>query len=529
MLPPGALAADALIGIDPLAPGALGPDLVALGALDVYELTPDGLTFAQPVAATLALAPLGVTPGTLEAAFSAFAVQSATGVIEPLEEPTLTLDASTGSASLGGTLRHFSKITRLRQPMAQPGNPGMDLVALSITYPSELDVGASGPIQISARPPGSVLRFDPAALMLFRLGSESANVDVVGVEPGQLLPTSHVANEALALATNVRCKARGDTEQVRFVVAIEAQESVLQLNDGTLPQPVIITKRLRADVTLPIKCVGKQEPPVAVADEYSGKVGEALVVDAPGVLANDTDADGDAMVAEQLDGPSDGAMLFFDTGAFTFEPNGFVGTTTFTYRACDAVGCGAPATVTLHVEPTTPTRFVGLMRHFKIAYGDCDNAGQGGEALFMPNGSFGAVEIDPKYLCVNTAGTQFRAYSAFYTAGPDGIVIDDCFGAQGARSELIEMQWNPAAGRYEGTAKAPNDPLSERQACGDAIEPFDFAGICLVPACTQVSYPTEDASITARLSCAYCAQAVSPECSKPRPWSWEAGLVPTCY
>lgn len=529
VLPPGALTTDARIGIAPVIGAAVGPELTALGAVDVFELTPDGLTFAEPVVATLALAPIAAAPGALEGAFSAFAVQSATGVIEAIEDPTLTLDGATGAASLGGTLRHFSKLTRLRKPLVQAGNPDMDLVTVAITYPSELDVDEAGPIQISARPPGSVLRFDPAAFMLFRLGSESANVDVVGIEPGALTPVSHVANEALAFATSVRCKARGDAEQVRFVVAIEAQESVLQLNDGTLPQPMIITKRLRADVTLPIKCVGKQEAPVAVADAYAGKPGEAINIAAPGVLANDTDADGDAMHAELLDGPSEGALLLLDNGGFTFEPGAFVGTTTFTYRACDATACGESATVTLRVEPTTPTHFVGLMRHFKLAYTDCDNAGPGGDVLFLPNGSLGAVEVDPKYLCVNTAGTQFRAYSTFYTAGPDGIVIDDCYGANGATSDHIEMQWNAAAGRYEGTAKAPNDSLSERQACGDAIEPFDFAGICITPACTQVSYPTADSSISDRLSCAYCSQAVSPECSKPRPWSWEAGLVPTCY
>jgi hypothetical protein len=96
--------------------------------------------------------------------------------------------------------------------------------------------------------------------------------------------------------------------------------------------------------------------PVVVADQYTAKTGVELSVPAPGVLANDTDADGDDLSAELLDGGGNGSIDLNSNGSFTFKSGGsFVGQRTFTYRVWDGLAWSAPATVTITVGSATPT------------------------------------------------------------------------------------------------------------------------------------------------------------------------------
>ena len=97
---------------------------------------------------------------------------------------------------------------------------------------------------------------------------------------------------------------------------------------------------------------GGNTPPVAVADSYMTPEGVPLSVSAPGVLANDTDAESDPLTASQVSDVSNGTLVFNSDGSFTYTPNaGFVGTDSFTYVADDGVAQSAPATVTIEVTP----------------------------------------------------------------------------------------------------------------------------------------------------------------------------------
>lgn len=90
--------------------------------------------------------------------------------------------------------------------------------------------------------------------------------------------------------------------------------------------------------------------PVAVDDSYMTDEDTALVVGAPGVLANDLDADGDSLTAMMPVGPSSGNLTLNPDGSFSYTPNpGFVGTDQFTYVANDGLGSSTPATVTIQV------------------------------------------------------------------------------------------------------------------------------------------------------------------------------------
>ena len=66
--------------------------------------------------------------------------------------------------------------------------------------------------------------------------------------------------------------------------------------------------------------------PVAGPDAYDAVQGEPLVLPAPGVLANDTDADGQVLTATGASQPAHGAVRLAADGSFTYTPDaGFSG------------------------------------------------------------------------------------------------------------------------------------------------------------------------------------------------------------
>jgi VCBS repeat-containing protein len=74
----------------------------------------------------------------------------------------------------------------------------------------------------------------------------------------------------------------------------------------------------------------------------------------PGVLNNDVDLDGDALVnATVVTPPTGGNLTLNPDGTFTFTPNpGISGTQTFTYTVSDGTMTSAPATVTITISGT---------------------------------------------------------------------------------------------------------------------------------------------------------------------------------
>ena len=95
--------------------------------------------------------------------------------------------------------------------------------------------------------------------------------------------------------------------------------------------------------------------PVAVNDAYSVKANQTLVVSrAEGVLANDSDADGDTLTAKLAAGTSNGTLALNANGSFTYDPQPhFSGTDVFTYRGTDGFSNSNLATVTITVESAT--------------------------------------------------------------------------------------------------------------------------------------------------------------------------------
>ena len=94
-------------------------------------------------------------------------------------------------------------------------------------------------------------------------------------------------------------------------------------------------------------------PPVSVDDEYAVNYDTTLNQSAPGVLANDSDPDGDPLVAILVTDVTPtvaGTLTFNSDGSFIFVPtSGYIGDATFTYKAYDGFFYSTPSTVTIHV------------------------------------------------------------------------------------------------------------------------------------------------------------------------------------
>ena len=91
--------------------------------------------------------------------------------------------------------------------------------------------------------------------------------------------------------------------------------------------------------------------PVAGADTYSvGEDGTLTRSAGTGVLANDSDFEGDTLTATIVNNASNGSVTLNSDGSFTYTPAAnFNGTDSFTYRADDGTLQSTPATVAITV------------------------------------------------------------------------------------------------------------------------------------------------------------------------------------
>src|SRR6185369_16963584 len=78
----------------------------------------------------------------------------------------------------------------------------------------------------------------------------------------------------------------------------------------------------------------------------------ALTVSASGVLANDSDVDGNALTAALVSGPAHGTLALDADGSFTYTPAAnYNGADSFSYKANDGSLDSNVVTVSLSVTP----------------------------------------------------------------------------------------------------------------------------------------------------------------------------------
>jgi VCBS repeat-containing protein len=126
-------------------------------------------------------------------------------------------------------------------------------------------------------------------------------------------------------------------------------------SDGTLDSNL---------ATVTITVTASNDAPAATNDAYSTAEDTSLTVGAPGVLGNDTDADGNPLTAALVTDPAHGTLTLNPDGSFTYTPDAnFNDTDKFTYRASDGTAPSNTATVTITVtavnDPPTVTVAAG--------------------------------------------------------------------------------------------------------------------------------------------------------------------------
>jgi subtilisin family serine protease len=96
-------------------------------------------------------------------------------------------------------------------------------------------------------------------------------------------------------------------------------------------------------------------PPVAANDSATTTAGVAVTIP---VLANDTDADGDALALSSVGDPPHGTAVANANGTITYTPDAaYTGSDAFGYTASDGVATSNVATVSITVNPATPPTF----------------------------------------------------------------------------------------------------------------------------------------------------------------------------
>ncbi|MDB5738993.1 MAG: outer rane adhesin like protein [Alphaproteobacteria bacterium] len=161
-----------------------------------------------------------------------------------------------------------------------------------------------------------------------------------------------------------------------------------------------------SNATATITIASVNDAPVAVDDSgYSTTVNTALVVPATGVLANDTDVDGDPLTSAIVTNAGHGNVVLNPDGSFTYTPtNGYVGGDSFTYKANDGSLNSNTATVTLtvtanpHLFPGTPgdDNLTGTSGDdtFIASTGNDTYNGLGGTDTLLFNSSTGPLTVD---------------------------------------------------------------------------------------------------------------------------------------
>ena len=197
-------------------------------------------------------------------------------------------------------------------------------------------------------------------------------------------------------------------------------------NDGTADSALAV---VRITVT-PVN-----DPPVAANDAYSTPEDTALVITAPGVLANDSDVvEGSPLTAILVTGPVHGTLALAATGAFTYTPFPSVsGPDSFTYRANDGELNSNIVTVTITVTPVndppmanndsyTTTENIPLTIAFPgVLSNDNDPEGAALTAALATGPANGALTLNANGSFTYTPSSNFVGSDSFTYRASDGV------------------------------------------------------------------------------------------------------------
>src|SRR5439155_1691528 len=186
-----------------------------------------------------------------------------------------------------------------------------------------------------------------------------------------------------------------------------------------------------ATVTITITAVN--DAPVALNDNYTTAEDTTLNVAASGVLANDTDVDGDTLSAVLVSQPTHGSLALDGNGSFSYTPAAnYNGTDSVTYKANDApTETRAP---TLHIAlPSVNDAPVALNDNYTTAEdttlnvaasgvlaNDSDLDGDTLSAMLMSQPTHGSLTLNGNGSFSYTPASNYNGIDSFTYKANDG-------------------------------------------------------------------------------------------------------------
>ncbi|MCE9525421.1 MAG: tandem-95 repeat protein [Planctomycetales bacterium] len=224
-----------------------------------------------------------------------------------------------------------------------------------------------------------------------------------------------------------------------------------------------------ATVAITVQDLNQNHNPEAKDDGYVATAETLLSVPADqGVLANDTDADGNPLTAVLVNGTAHGTLTLNADGSFDYQPEvGFTGADTFTYQASDGVELSAVATVTIDVGSAANNRPVAVNDHFTTTVdqplsvsaagllgNDSDPDGNPITAELFSGPQHGTIAMNPDGSFVYTPDAGFQGRDSFIYRSFDGELH--------SALAAVTIYVNPAPsmpGVVQGGNESPRDCL----------------------------------------------------------------------
>ncbi|MGD9418724.1 MAG: Ig-like domain-containing protein [Verrucomicrobiota bacterium JB025] len=168
---------------------------------------------------------------------------------------------------------------------------------------------------------------------------------------------------------------------------------------------------------------GVNEAPVANDDSFATQTDTPVVIDAPGLLSNDTDPEAATLTAVLDSQPQNGTLVLSPDGGFSYSPDaGYQGTDSFTYHVNDGAQNSAPATVTISIAPF-------------VAGGIFNGGFEDGESGWTGTGNRLVVDAAAPY--IPTEGNRLMVFNAGQ-ATPNATLTQE-FGTTPGAAYLLEL------------------------------------------------------------------------------------------
>lgn len=281
---------------------------------------------------------------------------------------TLTAQLTSEDTSLAGQVVIFNLGPQTR--LAITGNDGYATTNISLYAPA-------GDTQVRVTFPGTDFfqaSFDTSPFHIDKQGTQITlspeNLSFYINEPSTLTATlsdgngRHLGEETIffVLSQNgipqygipVITDYTGEASFSNWLTMVPGEYDLTAYFSGNIPLPSVnltLTDDRYESSTATTTLTLLNHQPQAQDDEYHMDQNSTLNVPAPGVLANDSDLDGQSLTAINPSDPSYGTLTLNRDGSFTYTPSlDFGGLDFFTYQAFDGFDASDPATVRIVVN-----------------------------------------------------------------------------------------------------------------------------------------------------------------------------------